>query len=72
MILLRKNAEIADVIESLVDQESIRIPATEVRDAGLTYGPKGWFWITSHCSRLGIRSVSSVHDWQLAMAACEG
>jgi hypothetical protein len=68
LILLQKDTEIAEVIESLIDRESIKIPTTEIRDTGLRYGSRGWFSTASHCSRFGIRSVSDFPHRGLAMA----
>ena len=67
LILLQKDTEIVQAIETLVDSGLINIPATEVRKTPVKYRMRGWFATTCCCSRFGVRSVSTLPGIDLSM-----
>ena len=66
LILLMPNVSIAECVESLIDDQIIKIPPTETRTPKITYEPYGSLGVICEASRFGIRSVSRRVDMALA------
>lgn len=66
LILLMSDESIVDCVESLIDEQVIKIPFTETRTPIVTIHPGGWFYISCEASRFGVRSVSLKKDIALS------